>query len=105
MGFGKKSEILSLEEEDPRIGHGCRGSNWGSPESLIKLFGTARMDSYWLTTDVKASVPRGCTPEPVSAEGPWAYGEHFQDSFYFSFSPKSPYYTLLVLDLFSKVPA
>lgn len=51
IGLEKKSETLSLEEEverneDPRIEYRCRGSVWGRPENLTKLFAAARVVSY-----------------------------------------------------------
>lgn len=77
-----------------------QGLQWSLPETLIKLFAAARVDSNWLTMDIMASVTTGCPPRPVSVEGPWAYKEHFQDICCFSFSPRSPDYTILILDLF-----
>lgn len=76
IGLEKKSETLSLEEEverneDPRIEYRCRGSVWGRPENLTKLFAAARVVSYWLTVDVTVSVPTGCMSEPLEVEGSW----------------------------------
>ena len=87
VGLGKK--IINLTSGgEARKGMRIQAldSGAGSPENLSQLFAAARMDSCGLPVDVTASVPMGCTSEPLSAEGLWVCLEHFQGSFCFSFS-------------------